>query len=248
MLREYRNTRATTSYPQYYIIDRQTGDVNGNYVLDTVYLIGEKREEGFYENLKIVVEDGRTLQQYTFPLDEKYNRAYNPWLFLGRFTDGCVNQVMVNLPVGGSGALTYYYLFSFLDNEMNILLSPESFTGFSRTMGMEAEYMDDYKVLIQSRTLDQYYLLDLTDREPAYRGILYGRNNKLLKPQKGFFIDMPHLGLARTDGTQPYKLQAQNAIAGTSHADRLGYTLTYWKYRPDTKSWILCPEIFFVLL
>lgn len=244
----YRNSSESLHNTQCYIIDRQTGDVNGDQVLDTVYLIGDKKDNNYYENLRLVIEDGRTMKQQIIPLDDKYNKAFMPWIFLGNFTDSRVEQIMVNLPVGGSGALTYYYVISLLNNEPKIILHPESFMQFSSNMGLEADYMDDYKVLIQSTKLDQYYILDISDRKSFYEGTVYGIDNKLIKPQKGFFIDLPHLIPARFDGREPYKLQAQNAIAGTSHADRLGYTITYWKYHADTKLWILCPAIFFVLL
>jgi hypothetical protein len=248
MLNNYRNLPESIYNTQCYIIDRQTGDVNGDQVIDTVYLIGDKRDNFFYENLRIVIEDGRTMHQHTIPLDDKYNKAYMPWLFLGNFTDNRVDQIMVNLPVGGSGALTYYYVLSFDNNEPKVLLAPESFVGFSKNMGMEADYLDGYKALIQSTKLDQSYILDLSERKSSYEGTIYGRDNKLIKPQKGFFIDFPNLSVVRFDGREPYKLQAQNAIAGLSHADRLGYTITYWKYNADSRSWILCPVIFFVLL
>ncbi len=248
MLNSYRNSSRSIHNTQCYIIDRQTGDVNGDQILDTVYLIGEKKDNFFYENIRIVVEDGRTMHQHTIHLDDKYNKAYSPWLFLGNFTDSRVYQIMINLPVGGSGALTYYYVLSFNNNEPDVLLCPESFMGFSSNMGLEVNYIDGYKALIESTKLDQYYILDLSDRRPSYEGTIYDRNNKLIKSQKGFFIDLPQLNVARFDGREPYKLHAQNAIAGTSHADRLGYTITYWKYQKDTRSWILCPVVFYVLL
>ena len=42
--------------------------------------------------------------------------AYTPWLILVNFTNSNTKEIMVNLPVGGSGALIYYYVISFLIN------------------------------------------------------------------------------------------------------------------------------------
>lgn len=235
--------------PDYtYILDKQTGDVNGDQIPDTVYLIGERQETPFYEHIKVVVEDGRTKQRYTIPLYDEYSMAYTPWLFLGNFINLDVNQIMVNLPVGGSGALTYYYVISFLHNKADVILGPEEFVGFSSNLGLEVTYLDGYRVLVKSTKLDQSYILDVSDRKEFYEGTVYDENGKLLKPQRGFIIDLPHLNPIRFDGNVPYKLEAQNAIAGTSHADRLGYTITYWKYDEGTRSWVLDPEMFFIMI
>lgn len=231
-----------------YILDKKTGDVNGDKVPDTVYLTGEKNQNPFYENIKVIVQDGRTMQWYVIPLYSNYNMAFSPWLFLGSFTNLSVDEIMVNLPVGGSGALTYYYVISFLNNNVNYILGPEQFIALTRNLELEVVYMDDYKVLVKSRRLDQSYILDVSDRKGTYEGTVYNKDGKLIKPLKGFVIYHPHLYPVRFDGTQPYKLEAQQDIAGTSHADRLGYAVTYWRYSGHKKSWILDPEVFYVML
>ena len=230
------------------IIDQQIGDVNGDHVPDIVYLVGEKKENFFYENIKVIVQDGRTRRRYTISLDNKYSIAYTPWLFLGSFINLTVNEIMISMPVGGSGALTYYYVISFFNNKADVILSPESFMGLISNLKIEIEYMDDYKVLVKSIKLNQSYILDISDRKAYYEGTLYDKNGKLMRQQEGFLIDLPHLSPIRMDGSETYKLQAQDAIAGTAHADRLGFTITYWRYDTSSKSWVLDPAMFFVML
>jgi hypothetical protein len=231
-----------------YILDKKTGDVNGDKIPDTVYLTGENRGNPFYENIKVIVQDGRTMQSYIIPLYPNYSMAYSPWLFLGNFTNFNIDEIMVSLPVGGSGALTYYYVISFLNNKANYILGPQQFVPLTDNLGYEVIYMDNYKVQVKSRKLEQSYILDVSDRKEAYEGTVYNKDGKLFKPLKGFVIELPHLYPVRFDGSVPYKLVAQQDIAGTSHADRLGYIVTYWKYAGHNRTWVLDPEFFTVML
>jgi hypothetical protein len=174
--------------------------------------------------------------------------AYTPWLTLVNFTNSNTKEIMVNLPVGGSGALTYYYVISFFNNNAEYILDPEQFMGLSETLGFKVIYMDNYRVLVKSEKLDQSYTLDVSARKEVYEGTVYDKDGKLIKPREGFVIDLPHLNPIKIDGTVPYKLEGQHDIAGTSHADQLGYIVLYWKYTGHNKSWVLDPEMFFVML
>jgi len=242
------NTYRNQNRQNTYILDKQIGDVNGDKISDIIYLIGEKTENPFYENIKVIVLDGMTMQWYVIPLDPKYSMAYTPWLILGSFTNANRKEMMVNLPVGGSGGLTYYYVISFLTNNAEYILGPEQFMTLSDTLGFEVIYMDHYRVLVKSVKLNQSYTLDISDRKEVYEGTVYDKDGKLLKPLEGFVIDLPHLYPIKIDGSVPYKLEAQHDIAGTSHADRLGSIVLYWKYTGNNQSWVLDPEMFFVML
>jgi len=188
------------------------------------------------------------MQWYVIPLFSKYSMAYTPWLILANFTNSNTKEIMVNLPVGGSGALTYYYVISFFNNNAEYILGPEQFMTLSETLGFEVIYMDNYRVLVKSEKLDQSYTLDVSARKEVYEGTVYDKDGKLISPREGFVIDFPHLYPIKIDGTVPYKLEAQHDIAGTSHADKLGYIVLYWKYTGQNKSWVLDPEMFLLCL
>ncbi|WP_318508800.1 VCBS repeat-containing protein [Bacillus sp. T3] len=245
----YRNQSVHSGIRQNtHILDKQIGDVNGDNIPDLIYLVGEKTENPFYEHIKVAVQDGKTMLWYVIPLDPKYSMAYTPWLILGSFTNSNRNEMMVNLPVGGSGGLTYYYVISFLDNHAEYILGPEQFMTLSDTLGFEVIYMDNYRVLVKSEKLNQSYTLDISSRKKVYEGTVYDKDGKLIKPLEGFVIDLPQLYPIKIDGSVPYKLEAQHDIAGTSHADQLGSIVLYWKYTGNNRSWVLDPEMFFVLL
>jgi len=231
-----------------YILDNQIGDVNGDQVPDIVYLVGEKGESPYYENIKVIVQDGRTKQWYVIPLYPRYSMADNPWLFLGKFTNSNTNEIMVNLPVAGSGVPIFYYVISFLNNNAEYILGPEEFMTLTQTLRVEVIYMDNYRVLVKSKRLGQSYILDISSRKEVYEGTVYDKDGKLIKPLEGFVIYQPYLYPFKIDGSVPYKLEAQQDIAGTSHVDQLGSIITYWKYTGQNKSWVLDPEYFFVML
>lgn len=231
-----------------YMLDKQTGDVNGDTIPDIVYLVGEKGDGPYYENIKVIVQDGRTMQQYVIPLNPQYSMSDSPWLFLGSFTNSNTVEIMVNLPVAGSGVPTYCYIISFLNNNAEYILGPEQFMELTKSLEIEVIYMDNYRVLANSKKLDQSYILDISSRREVYEGTVYDKDGKLIKPLEGFVIYLPHLHPVKNDGSMPYKLEALQDIAGTAHYDQLGYIVTYWKYDEYNNSWILDPEYFFVML
>lgn len=51
-----------------YTLDRQVGDVNGDGISDIVYLVGEKGYNNFYENIRVMIQDGSTNQWHVIPL------------------------------------------------------------------------------------------------------------------------------------------------------------------------------------
>lgn len=239
---EYYNRQNT------YILDKQIGDVNGDTIPDTVYLVGGKGESPFYENIKVIVQDGRTMQRYVIPLYSKYSMSDSPWLFLGSFTSSSTPEIMVNLPIPGSGVPTYCYIISFLNNNAEYILGPEQFIYLTKSLEIEVIYMDNYRVLIKSKKLDQSYILDVSIRKEAYEGTVYDKEGKLIKPLEGSVIYLPHLQPFKNDGSMPYKLEAVQDIAGIAHYDKLGSIVTYWKYAGHGNSWVLDPEYFFVML
>lgn len=231
-----------------YILDQKHGDVNGDGIPDTIYLTGEKKENPFYENIKITIKDDRTMQRYVIPLCSAYNIAYSPWLFVDKFTGSIADEIMISLPVGGSGAMTFYYIISFFNNSVNYLLSPEQFMALTAKLEFEVLYLNEYKVLIKSKMLNQSKVIDVSDRKDVYEGTIYNIDGSLIKPINGFVINQPHLYPVKFDGSIPYKIEVQQDIAGTSHADLLGYALTYWNYNKHENLWIINPEIFFVVI
>ena len=117
-----------------------------------------------------MVQDGSTKQWHVIPLYSDYNMSLNPWIFLGSFTSYTSKEIMVGLPVWGSRALTYYYVISFYNNNVEYFLGPEQFVDLMKPLEFKVKYMDNYKVLVKSDKLNQFYIVDVSDRKEFYEG------------------------------------------------------------------------------
>ena len=90
------------------MLDWKTGDVNGDGVLDTVYLYGQVDGPPgiFADNITLVIQDGRSNKSTTVHL--KNNAGYNARLFLGDFNKDTVPDIMVSIDTGGVGDMASF--------------------------------------------------------------------------------------------------------------------------------------------
>ncbi len=232
------------------IIDMKVGDVNGDMIPDRVYLTGNWDQNSFYKDFMLVIDDGKTGYRYTIPLSPDYNYSAAPWIFLGDFTGNRVDDIFISFPLAGARAV--YYIVSFLNNQAVFLIAPDKFPfdydTLSKTLGFDVIYKDFYKVDITSKTLNQTITLDVSNRKESYEGVIYNKDGTLIKPYKGFVLYSPYLYPIKIDQSVPYKLMAMDDIAGMSHADQLGSLVYYWRYSSSQQTWLLDPELAYVLI
>ncbi|HEX2947047.1 MAG TPA: hypothetical protein VHT96_13955 [Clostridia bacterium] len=226
------------------LIDTKIGDVNGDMVLDIVYLTGDLYQGNpYYQNIKLIIEDGKTKYRYTVPLPPPYTTGADPWIFLGGFTSNRVQDIFVSLPLNNRNV---YYIVTFLHNQPNFILMPDKYPVDYDTLSKELDfsvvYKDFYKVDITSPTLNQTITLDVSDRKQEYEGVIYNKDGTLIKPFNGFLLYSPFLFPVKMYGNEPLKLMAMDDIAGTSHVDKLGELVYYFKYSAAQQMWSLDPK------
>jgi hypothetical protein len=226
------------------IIDSRVGDVNGDMILDTVYLMGDKfAGDPYFKNIKLSIEDGRTHYRYDIPLPPAYNTGADPWIFLGSFACLKSEDIFVGLPLNNRSV---YYLVSFLNNQPQFLLAPdmgpESYDVLSKELAFDVIYRDFYKVDVTSTKMNQTFTLDVSDRREEYEGVIYDKNGKLIKPFKGFVLYSPYLYPIQFNNDEPMRLMAVDDIAGMSHADTLGQLIYHFKYSAANKAWVMDPN------
>lgn len=219
------------------IIDTKFGDVNGDRTPDIVYLVGDKNQNPFYENIKLIIEDGITKYPYVAPLLPNYDRAYDPWIILTDFIGNQVEDIFISLPTGGSGGLTQYYAITFLNNRAAYILTPKWYSTVNDTLGFEVIYKDYYKVEIISKKLDKTFIIDVSSRRNFYEGTVYNKFHKLIRPLRGFILDPTFSYPIKLNGNEPTTLMVLQDIAGTSHADSLGVLVSYWSYSHVDSKW-----------
>lgn len=209
------------------IVSFASGDVTGDRVPDNVYLTGTKTPDSpFIQNITLVVQDGTTGRISRVPLRE--NAGYNPVLYLGDFTGNRVNDILISINSGGSGAFTYDYVYSFLNSNPQILFD---FNVYNEQYQYDVTYQDNYKVKVFSKSNNQTYLIDISLRDPEYLNGIYDADGKLKNPITGFVNPLSGLYPVDFDSNYVCELLAYQKIAGLYNADALGYVLNTlgWK-------------------
>ncbi len=220
------------SYPPYYfrqgnsnkvyVLDFKQGDVNGDKIIDKIYLTGEKPyglDSPFVDNITLLIRDGRTNKFYRIPLRE--NTGYNPTIFLGDFTGDNVDDILISIDSGGSGGYAFYYIYSFIDNTPRKLFDSEE---FYKKYNYKVMYRDNYQVGIEGPIKN--YTIDIKYKGAEYLSEIYDENGKLKEPIEGWVNPLGGLYPVDFQRDGVYGLYASQGIAGRYNADGLGYTHT----------------------
>ncbi|NRY63754.1 spore coat protein [Clostridium beijerinckii] len=210
------------------IVSLVRGDVNGDGTPDNVYLTGIKTSDSpFTQNITLVIQDVKTGRFINIPLIE--NSGYNPKLSLGKFTDNSIYDIFISINSGGSGGIMYYYIYSFIDNNPQLLFD---FNSYNEEYNYSVTYKDNYKVEVVSRQNDKNYIIDISNsRDDEYIHEIYYENGKLKSPISGFVNPLSGLYPVDFDSNNVYELLAYQRIAGRYNADSLGYVLNTLKWK-----------------
>lgn len=211
------------------IVSFVRGDVNGDRIPDNVYLTSIKTSDSpFTQNITLVIEDGRTGSFTNIPLSD--NSGYNPRLFLGDFTGDGMDDIFISIDSGGSGAIMYHYIYSFINNTPQLLFD---FNSYNDEYNYEVTYKDNYRVEVVSRKNDKNYIIDISTRDDEYLNEIYYENGKLKNPISGFVNPLSALYPVDFDSNNIYELLAYQKIAGRYNADSLGYVLNTLKWKDN---------------
>ncbi|WP_079525911.1 spore coat protein [Halobacillus hunanensis] len=205
------------------ILATKMGDVNGDGIPDRVYLIGQQPDNTspFVTDITLVIQDGRTNASYSIALGS--NAGYQPTLFLGDFTGDHVDDILVRIQSGGSGGYSYYYMYSFLNNQARELFDYEAFNDY---FVFDVIYRDNYKVDVINRTLNLTFTIDIQNKGEDYLSEIYNSDGTLKEPIEGWVSGLNVLSPVDFDGDGVYELFAFQEISGRYHADGLGLVQT----------------------
>lgn len=216
--------RADIIYPG--IVSYARGDVNGDGIPDNVYLTGTKTPSSpFTQNITLIIQDGFTGRFTSIPLKE--NAGYDPNLFLMDFTGDRIDDILISINSGGSGAIMYHYIYSFALNKPQLLFD---FDVYNKQYTYDVTYKDNYKVEVVSNKNNTKYIIDISNKGSDYLNEIYDENGKLKKPITGFVDPLSGLYPVDFDFNKVYELLAYQKIAGRYHADSLGYVLNTLKW------------------
>ncbi len=207
------------------VIDKKNGDVNGDGIVDTVYLVAKKAgylNSPFFSDIKVIIIDGynNTHKEINFA----NNVGYNPTLFLGPFTNRKLDDIFVSIQSGGSGGFGYYYLYSYVNNREKLLFDMDK---FNNSFHYQVKYIDNYRVEVVNNTLKKLFIIDISNKDRQYLSTLYNENGKIKKPTYGEVLYLNNLYPMDIDGNGVYDLYALNRVIGLYGADTLGNIETY---------------------
>lgn len=212
------------------VISGAYGDVNGDGVFDYVFLTALKSADPsspFLEGITLNIQDGATNKIYTISLNEQGVAGFNPTVFLGDFTGNGIKDILITIDSGGSGALTFNYVYSFVNNQAKMLFD---FNTYNKQNQYTVTYLDYYKVGVYSSATDKSYLLDISGRGTDYLSQIYNEDGTLKKPIQGMADGVSGFYPVDIDRDGVYEIQAYQKISGLYHADSFGYVI-------NTLSW-----------
>lgn len=207
-----------------YILDFKRGDVNGDKIIDNVYLVGERPyglESPFTDNITLIIQDGKT-NIFTRVL-LKQNAGYNPTIFLGDFTGDKAKDILISIDSGGSGGFAFYYIYSFIGNTPKQIFDYEK---FNEKYKYDVIYKDYYEVEVKEKNKNKKYIIDIKYKGDEYLSEIYTEDGKLKAPIEGWVNPLGGLYPIDFDRNGTYELYALQRIVGRYNADGLGYIQT----------------------
>lgn len=162
------------------IVSSALGDVNGDGILDNVYLTGVKTiGNPFIQKITLNIQDGKTGFVNSIPL--KSDAGYDPTLFLGDFTGDGIKDILISIASGGSGGIMYYYIYSDVRNIPKLLFD---YNVFNEAYQYKVIYKDYYKVEVINLTEDIKYVIDISYKDQDYLNEIYDTEDRLKAPYR----------------------------------------------------------------
>lgn len=208
-------------------LDKKVADVNGDGINDVATLVGETpggQTGAFVENIKVIIQDGKTKQKSEIPV--QFGGGYSPKLFLGDFNGDLIADILVTLETGGSGGYIWSELHSFKNNIAKPLYNPGD---FNAGLPFNVVFLDDYKVKVSQSNDNRSFILDVGDRKDVYKDI-YRPDGKLIRPVEGGVLALGALNPIDLNRDGTFSLLSLQRIIGMFNMDTLGYVATTWKW------------------
>lgn len=184
-------TKAETHDNNHYVVSKeQSSDVRLSY-----------RNYGDSEIYKTDIKITITTGKQTLTITPSVNQGYNPTLFFGDFLGNGLEQILLFIESGGSGAYTYVYIYSVQNNNLTVIFDYQNYHFAYKTT-----VKDDILTIYNEK---QRFLIDIHDKQtsdmPTY-----------ISP---FNTALPYFNIA----LQKYYLITLQKIVGGYEANTYGY-------------------------
>lgn len=221
--------RPSMTSNQELILDQKAGDVTGDGVPDLVYLTGKKQPDSPYiRQITLHVTDGQTRQTTAVVLPQ--NSGYNPTIQLIDVNGDRVQDILIVIDSGGSGAFIYSYVYSYLNNQPQALFDSDSYNQYHK---YSVQYLDGFRARATSFQPQATYIIDLTYKGRDYLSEIYTSSGQLKQPIQGDVNPLSGLYPVDFDRDGQFELMALQRITGRYNADGLGYFMNVLKWNRD---------------
>lgn len=201
------------------IIDVEVGNILGQYTRDKVILVGHYlyKDSSYVENVDIVINP----EESGTPIVTKIPyTGYNLELFIGDFNGDERDEIMVRGAYGGSGGYAIAAIYEYKDEHLVEIFNPDM---FSEKYKFTAKYLDGYKALVQSVTLKEKYIFDISKTPEIYLNMIYDENGKVTGVEEPVISAINGAYPIKIVFKKNYFLFIRQKVVGVSNADRIGY-------------------------
>ena len=200
------------------IIDAKVGSITEKYNYDKVILLGTYlyKDSSYVENVDIVIkeQDGSTITT-KIPYS-----GYDLELFLGDFNGDRKDEIMVRGEYGGSGGYAIAAIYDYRDGKLVEIFNPDM---FSEKYVFTANYLDEYKVLVESVTLKEKYTFDISQSPTIYLNMVYDENKKVKSKEIPTVSAINGAFPIKFVSEENYYLFLRQRVIGVNNADTIGY-------------------------
>lgn len=217
----------------YFILDSKYADVNGDGSRDHIVLLGNKIDaaQELYSSIKVAIKSSSTGEWSTSSVGE-IDSAYNPKIWIGRFTEESIKDIFVTLPHSrypgklGGGA---YSLLTFTGGELHPIVDQKQ---LNEGLQLDVIFKNSYKAEITSRETSRKETVDVYPSKERYvRALVYDPQGKLMQPAEGTVGGFVSLVPVDTNGDGIYDLKGTQIVSGAIHTEDLAAVESVWSVR-----------------
>ncbi|WP_251861465.1 tetratricopeptide repeat protein [Clostridium sp. Marseille-Q2269] len=205
------------------VLDVKMGDVISKYSRDKVTLLGSylEKDSKFVDNLELVITPGDGSPTLITKLPYS---GYDLQLFLGDFNGDNKDEIMVRGSFGGSGGYAIAEIYDYKAGRLIGIFNPDK---FSENYKVIARYLDGYKVLVNSITLNEYFIYDISHTPKEYLNMIYDENGKVISSDEPTISAINDAFPIKLISENNYYLFIRQRIIGVSNADTIGYVESF---------------------
>ena len=199
------------------IIDIKEGKITSKNKDDVVCLKGQKLSEdsSYIDELSILIKSDE-IGEKEFPLKIG---GYDFKLYLGNFSDECIEDILIYGETGGSGSYVISNIYHYDDGRLLEVFNADT---FSDKYKFKCRYLKGYKIEIICERIQKKYILDISNVEKQYLSDIYDMDGKIITDTDPTVSYINNVYPIKDLMNNLMKLETYQRILGINNANYLG--------------------------